>query len=73
MAKIPFSSKESPEYHPGFVREKKAFNPHKEHWEVKYDPDPAKNRKNQVMGGDFDAINTKDRYRTYNPVNKTDT
>ncbi len=73
MAKIPFSSKNSPEFHPGFKRECKHYNKHQEHWEMKYDPDPAKNRKNQIMGGDFDAINTKDRYRVYNPVNDTDT
>jgi hypothetical protein len=73
MAKIPFNSKESPEFHPGYKREGKAYNMHQDHWEIKYDPDPAKNRKNQVMGGDFDPMNTKDRYRVYNPVNETDT
>jgi len=63
----------SPESHPGFVREKKAYNPHKEHWEVKYSPEPGKNRQNQIMGGDFDPMQSKHRYKMYTPVNETDT
>ena len=63
----------SPEYHPGYKREGKAFNPHKEHWEMTYTPEKGKNRANQVMGGDFDALPSKDRYKTYIPVNETDT
>lgn len=58
---------------PGFKRVGKSYKMNQEHWETRYYPDPAKNRKNQIMGGDFDAMNTKDRYRVYNPVNETDT
>jgi len=63
----------SPEFHPGFKRVGKGYKMNQEHWEVKYDSDPGKDRQNQVMGGDFDPMNTKDRYKTYIPVNKTDT
>lgn len=63
----------SPEDHPGFVRKGKPYSPKNEHWEMKYEPDPAKTRWNQVMGGCFDPMNTKDRYKVYTPVNKTDT
>lgn len=66
-------AKKSPEDHPGFKREGKPFNMHKEHWEVKYHSVPGKDRQNQIMGGDFDPMNTKDRYKTYIPVNETDT
>ena len=73
MAKIPFNSNESPELHPGFKRSGKSYKMNQDHWEVKYSPEPANNRKNQIMGADFNAMNTKDRYRVYNPVNETDT
>jgi hypothetical protein len=63
----------SPEFHPGFKRVGKGYKMEKDHWEVKYNSDPAKTRENQVMGGDFDAMNTKERYKTYIPVNETDT
>jgi hypothetical protein len=73
MVNIPFDSSKSPEDHPGYRRIGKPYKMNQEHWEMKYEPDPAKNRKNQIMGGDFDPMNTKDRYRVYNPVNETDT
>lgn len=63
----------SPEDHPGFKRVGKSYNPHNEHWEVKYSPEKGKDRANQVMGGDFDALPSKKRYKTYIPVNDTDT
>ena len=73
MSKIPFNGKTSPELHPGFKRVGKGYKMNQEAWEMKYDPDPAKSRANQIMGGDFDPMNTKERYRVYNPVNDTDT
>lgn len=63
----------SPEDHTGFKRAQKGYTCHDEHWELKYHSDPAKNRENQIMGGDFDPVNTKMRYKTYIPVNETDT
>ena len=63
----------SPEYHPGFKRTATGYKMMKDHWEIKYNSVPGKDRQNQVMGGDFDAMNTKDRYKTYIPVNETDT
>lgn len=63
----------SPEEHPGYKRVCKGYKMNQEAWEMKYHSDPAKNRQNQIMGGDFDAMNTKDRYKTYIPVNETDT
>jgi hypothetical protein len=56
-----------------FVRKGKSYNMHQEHWEIKYHEKPSNDRKNQVMGSDFNPTQSKDRYKTYIPVNETDT
>jgi len=63
----------SPEKHSGYKRTGKPYQSKNEHWEIKYTPEKGKNRANQVMGGDFDPMPSKDRYKNYIPVNETDT
>ena len=53
-------------------REGKPFNMHKEHWEVRYHESPPNDRKNLLMGSQFNPLNTKNRVKTYNPVTETD-
>lgn len=56
-----------------FVRKGKSYNMHQEHWEIKYHEKPSNDAKNQKMGSDFNPTQSKDRYKTYIPVNETDT
>jgi hypothetical protein len=56
-----------------FKRNQKPYNMHREHWEIKYHEKPANDEKNQVMGSCFNPTNTKNRFKTYVPVNETDT
>ena len=56
-----------------YKRNQKGYNMHQEHWEVKYHETVPNTEKNQVMGSCFNATNTKNRMKTYVPVNETDT
>lgn len=56
-----------------YVRKGKSYNMHQEHWEIKYHEKPKNDVTNQIMGSDFNPLNTKDRFKTYVPVNETDT
>ena len=57
----------------GYKREQSGYKKNNEHWEIKYSCYPPNTKENQIMGSDFNPVNTKNRYKTYNPVNETDT
>jgi hypothetical protein len=56
-----------------YVRPQTGYNMHQQHWEMKYHQKPQNNSENSVMGSQFNPLNTKYRYKTYVPVNETDT
>jgi hypothetical protein len=56
-----------------FIRDGKPYNMHQQHWEIQYKEKPKNDRVNQIMGSDFNPTQSKDRYKTYIPVNETDT
>ncbi len=66
-------SKENRPAESDFIRPQTGYNMHQQPWEMKYHDKPENTRKNQVMGSDFNPLNTKYRYKTYVPVNETDT
>ncbi len=57
-----------------FVRKGKPYNMHQQHWEIQYKEKPSNDKEqNRVMGSQFNPMQSKDRYKTYIPVNETDT
>lgn len=56
-----------------YKRKEKGYNMHQEHWEIKYHEKPNNDGQNRVMGSQFNPTQSKDRYKTYIPVNETDT
>lgn len=54
------------------MKNKDHIKANEDHWEVHYKEYPPNDSKNLKNGSGFNPMKSKDRYKTYIPVNETD-